>query len=191
MLAKLIRTSAVAITFALAAQASGAAAHGDGDPNLQYKLVNFAILAAGIGYLVVKVLFPTFRKQQAQILETMASAGRRAEEAAQEAAEIDQRVAGLENEIAALRSKAHEEMGAEAERLSRETQTALEKLQQSAEVEIASIAKAVRQDLKVYSAGLALDLAKQKIQARIDGSTQDALVSRFVASLKPGVVEKS
>lgn len=174
-----------------AAHASETAAHGDGDPNLHYKLVNFAILALGVGFIVVKVLFPALRKQQAQILDSMSLAERRAAEAAEEAAATNRRMAGLEGEIASLRDKAHQEMEAEAIRISHETQAAIEKLQRSAEIEIASIAKAARQDLKVHSAGLALDLAKQKIRARIDGPAQDALVARFVASLKPGVVEKN
>lgn len=177
---------ALMAALALAANASEAAAHGNGDPNLHYKLVNFAILAVGVGFLIVKALFPAFRKQQAQILESMSVAERRAAEAAEEAAATNRRMAGLEGEIASLREKAHQEMEAEAVRISRETQVALEKLQRSAEMEIASIAKAARQELKVYSAGLALDLAKQKIKARMDGPAQDALVARFVAALRPG-----
>lgn len=179
------------MTFALAGQAAGAAGHVDGDPNLTCKLINFAILAAGIGYVAVKVLFPAFRKQQGQILETMASAERRAAEVAEEAAAIDRRVAGIGDDIAALRAKAYEEMGTEAERLARETEAAIVKLQRSAELEIASIAKAARQDLKVYSAGLALDLARQRLEARIDGPAQDALIARFAAALKTDMVERN
>jgi F0F1-type ATP synthase membrane subunit b/b' len=173
------------------ALAAEAAAHGDGDPYLQYKIVNFAILAAGIGFLVVKVLFPAFRNQQKEILEAMDSAERRAAEASTQAAEIDRRMAGIEDEIAQIRQKAQLEMEAEASRLGLQTQTSLEKIARSAEAEIASITKAARQELKIYSAGLAIDLAKQKIQSRLDDPAHAALVSRFVSGLTPDVVEKN
>ncbi len=182
------------ITFALlacAAQAAEAADHGGGDPNLHYKLVNFAILATGIGFLVVKALFPAFRSQQKQILDGMAQAERRAEEAAAQAAEIDRRMAGLEQDVAELRGKARIEMEAEADRFNLATKAMLEKIERSAEVEISSMAKAARQELKQYSADLALGLARQKIQSRMDDSVQGALVSRFIAGLTPDVVEKN
>jgi F-type H+-transporting ATPase subunit b len=187
----ILRTFALLAIFSLAAQASEAAAHGEGDPFLQYKLVNFAILAAGIGFLVVKVLFPAFRKQQREILEAMDSAERRAAQAAAQAAEIDRRMAGIEDEIALIRQKAQHEMEAEAGRLGLQTQTSLEKIERSAETEIASVTKAARQELKIYSAGLAIDLAKQKLQSRLDDPAHAALVSRFVAGLTPDVVEKN
>lgn len=187
----ILRTSALAAVFAVAAQASGAAGHGDGDPNLHYKLVNFAILAAGIGFLVVKVLFPVFRKQQKQILEAMDSAERRAGEAADQADEIDRRMAGIEDEIALIRQKAQHEMEAETGRIGPESQAAIEKIKRSAEVEIASMTKAARQELKIYSAGLALELAKQRIQTQLDDSAQAALISRFIAGLTPDVVERN
>ncbi len=182
------------VTLALlsgAAQASEAAGHGGGDPNLQYKLVNFAILAAGIGFIVVKALFPAFRSQQKQILDGMAQAERRAEEAAAQAAEIDGRMAGLDRDVAALRDNARVEMESESDRFNRATKEMLEKIERSAGMEISSMAKAARQELKQYSADLALDLAKRKIQSRMDDSLQAALVSRFISGLTPDVVEKN
>ena len=186
-----LRSTAGIALFAIAAHASEAAGHAGGDPNLQYKLVNFAILAAGIGYLLVKTLFPAFRTQQKQILDGMAQAERRATEAAAQAAEIDRRMAGLEQDVAALRGKARVEMESEAARFTRDTQVHLEKIEHSAEAEIQAIAKAARQELKQYSADLALDLAKQKIRSRLDDSGQAALVARFAAQLTPDVLEKS
>ncbi len=187
----ILRPTITLALLASAAQASETAVHGGGDPNLHYKLVNFAILAVGIGFIVVKALFPAFRSQQKQILDGMAQAERRAEEAAEQAAEIDRRMAGLDRDVAALRDNARIEMEAEADRFNGATQGMLEKIERSAEVEIASMAKAARQELKQYSADLALGLAKQKIQSRMDDSIQAALVSRFISGLTPNVVEKN
>lgn len=186
-----LKTAALTVLFALAAQAAEAGGHGDGDPYLHYKLVNFAILAAGVGYLVVKVLFPAFRKQQKEILDGMAQAERKAEEAKAEAAGIDRRMAGLGDDVAELRRRAAEEMGHERERIEKETAAHLKKIEHAAEVEIASLTKAVRQELKEYSAELALQLAKRKIQSRLDDSMQSALIARFASGLTSDVVEKN
>ena len=48
---------------------------------------------------------------------------------------------------------------------------------------IASALKAAQLELKSYSAALAIDLARQKVRARMTPSDQDALVQNFVADL--------
>jgi hypothetical protein len=57
------------------------------------------------------------------------------------------------------------------------------KLGQANEQEIASVTKAARQGVKAAAAVLALDLARQKVVARMDEPTQSALVSRFARGL--------
>lgn len=185
-----LRTTVALALAALAAQAAEGG-HGDGDPYLHYKLVNFGILAVGIGLLVVKVLFPAFRGQQKAILDGLAQAERKAEEAKAEALEIERRMAGLGEEVESMRQRARVEMEHERERLEKETAAQLAKIANAAEVEIASMTKAARQGLKEYSAELALDLAKQKIRSRLDDAAQSGLVARFAAGLTADVVEKN
>ena len=67
---------------AFAAEEGGAAKHEVGDQLLQ-KWINFAILAAGIGFLVVKVGGPAFRSKKQEILDGLAEGTRRAEAAAE------------------------------------------------------------------------------------------------------------
>lgn len=189
-MARILRITLSLALAALAAQAAEGG-HGDGDPYLHYKLVNFGILAVGIGFLVVKVLFPAFRGQQKAILDGMAQAERKAEEAKAEAAEIERRMAGLGQEVETLRQRARVEMEHERERLEKESAAQMAKIATSAEVEIASMTKAARQELKEYSAELALELAKQKIQSRLDDGMQSALIARFASGLTPDVVDKN
>jgi len=168
---------------AFAAEEGGAAkAHEGGDQLLQ-KWVNFAILAGGIGFVAVKAGGPAFRAKKQEILDGLAEGTRRAEAAAEKAAEIDRRMAGLQDEVAVLRDKANAEMAAEAERLRRETAENIAKVEHGAELDIASSAKAARQDLKAYVADLALDLARQKVAAKMDDTTQATLVDRFARGL--------
>jgi len=173
------------LVFACAAFAAdgGAAKEEDGGKVLFQKWVNFAILAGGIGYIAVKTGGPAFKAQKQQILDGLSEGTRRAEAAAEKAAEIDRRMAGLQDEVAGVRAKADSEMSAEAERIRQETAEQIAKVQQSAEAEIASAAKTARQDLKAYVADLALDLARQKVAAKMDDRQQAALVDRFARGL--------
>ena len=100
---------------ALWAQEGHEAAHGGGDPQLVYKWVNFAILAGGLGFLVIKVGMPALKAQQKSILESLNQAAGRAEAAQQKAAEVEKQLAGLETAVAAIRAKAEAELKARSE----------------------------------------------------------------------------
>jgi F-type H+-transporting ATPase subunit b len=166
-----------------AAEAAEHGAHGGGDPLLPAKWVNFAILAGALGFAAVKFGGPALRGQQQAILDNMNVAAKRAEAAAAEAKVIEQKIAGLDVEVAALKSKAQVELAAAAARLEQETAEAIRRVANAAEQEVASAAKFARAELKAEAARLALELAKQKIQARMTGDVQGALVDRFVANL--------
>lgn len=157
--------------------------HGGGDPYLTAKLVNFAILAAGIGFLAVKFGGPALRGQQKAILDGIGAAAVRAEAAALEAKAIEEKISSLGSEVALLKEKAQSELAAEAIRLEKETAQSIQRLAHSAEQEVASAAKFARAELKAEAARLALELARQKVQARMSTEVQGALVDRFVANL--------
>ena len=155
-----------------------------GDPLLPYKFLNFAVLASGLGYVFVKVGIPALHGQQSAITENLTASARKAEEAAREAAAIEARISNLDHELAGIRAKAKEELNAEAARLGLETEAHLEKVQQSAAIEIESAAKHVRGELKAYTADLALNLAAEKLRARLDTPAQTRLADRFIQRLE-------
>jgi F0F1-type ATP synthase membrane subunit b/b' len=160
------------------------AGHDQGDPLLPAKWLNFGILAAGLGYAAIKFGGPALRGQQAAILDQLNSASKRAEAAAAEAAEIDRKVSGLGAEVSIIRQKAEAEMAVEVQRFEAETAQMLAKLQQAADLEIASAAKHAREQIKATVTQLALNLAVQKLRTQITPATQSALVARFVGQLK-------
>lgn len=117
---------------------------GHGDPLLPYKFVNFAVLAGGLGYVFVKFGVPALRDQQVAIAENLAESARRAEEAAREAAEIEARISNLDEALAGMRAKARDELTAEADRLARETEAQLAKVEHAAALDIEAAAKSAR-----------------------------------------------
>lgn len=166
-------------------EAAEPAAEGEQGKLELWKWANFAVLAAGLGYLVMKNAGPFFSARSQQIRKEMVEAQEARQQAEARAAEVDRRLASLENEIAELRDESHREAQSETERLSRHTAAELAKIQAHAEQEIASAGKAARMDLKRYSAQLAIELAGQRIQARMTPETQEALVRGFARDLEP------
>jgi len=149
-----------------------------------WKWANFVVLAGGIGYLVRKNGPPFFAARSHNIRKDIVEAEAARKEAEARAAAVDQRLANLEADIAALRAEAHEESRAETERLTHHTAAEMAKIQMHAEQQIAAAGKAARMDLKRYAADLAVELAEQKIRARMTPATQEALVRGFVRDLK-------
>jgi F0F1-type ATP synthase membrane subunit b/b' len=75
-------------------------------------------------------------------------------------------------------------MEKEGKRILDETAAHAKKLEAQAAAEIESAGKAARASLKRYAADLALDLAAQRIQSRLDANTEDGLVDNFLSDLK-------
>ncbi|MDR3700054.1 MAG: hypothetical protein P4L56_10495 [Candidatus Sulfopaludibacter sp.] len=149
-----------------------------------WKLANFLLLAGGLGYLIKKNAGPFFDARNRKIQQDMLDAKALRLEAEKRAADVDRRLANLEAEIAALRSESQAEAKAETERSMKHTAGEIAKIQAHAEREIVAAGKAARMDLKRYAAELAVQLAEQKIAARMTGEAQDNLVRGFVHDLK-------
>ena len=148
------------------------------------KWANFLILAGVLGYFIGKHAGPFFAARSAGIRKDMEDSLRQRQEADAKAADVDRRLANLEQEIAALRAQGEGEAKAETERMARQTEAEIAKIQAHAEQEIVSAGKAARMALRRYSADLAMGLAEQKVRARMTPDTEDALVEGFVRNLK-------
>jgi F-type H+-transporting ATPase subunit b len=148
-----------------------------------WKWANFAILAAGLGYLAVKQGGPFFASRSAEIRKGITDAEALRKDADSRAAEVDRRLANLESDVKQMRATVLAEQAAAAERLRQETAAELARIQDHAGREIESAAKAARVELKRYAARLAIDLAEQKIRSRMNAESQGVLVDDFVRSL--------
>ena len=154
------------------------------DKWLLWKWANFVILAGGLGYLISKHLPPYFRSRTESIQRGISEAQAMKRDAEKRAAEMDARLSALGADIERFRNEARSEMEQEGARIRQETAAQIEKQQRQAEQEIESAAKTAKRELKQYAAKLALDLAEQRIKARLDASTETALVDDFVLDLQ-------
>lgn len=181
---RLLLLAAMAASLALASpEAAGhGGAHG-GDPYIGYKWFNFAILAAGLGFLVAKFGLPALRGQQSSILKQLKQAQKKAAETERHTKAVEEKVAGLEREIEALKKEAAEEMAVEAREMEAETKLLLEKVEQQAQFEIASAVEHARKDLRAMAVDLAVAMAEKRLAEEVGRDAQDRLVDAFVRSL--------
>jgi F-type H+-transporting ATPase subunit b len=154
-----------------------------GDPLIWWKWANFGILAVGLGYLIGKNVPPIFRKQSDEIQNALAEAAKIKKEAAAHAAAIELRLSNIESEIDGLRRSARAEMETEGERIRQETEHRLQRLREQATQEIALMTRGAKDELRKYSAELAIELAEQRIRSGMNPATQENLVSGFLHDL--------
>ena len=154
------------------------------EPGIAWKWANFVILAVGLGYLVNKNLPPFFRSRTAEIQQGITEAQQIKRDAEARAAQVDARIQKLGEEIEQFRTQSREEMRQEGERIQQETVKQLSHLEHLAQQEIEAATKAARRELKSYAAQLALDLAEQRVRARLKAGTETALVDGFIHDLQ-------
>ncbi len=149
-----------------------------------WKWIDFAVLAAGLAFLVVKTAGPYFRSQNEAIRTGIEDARRVKAESDAKVAQIEQRLKNLDQEIQAFRSESTQLVTREADRLQQETAQTMARLEAQTASEIASLGKAARAQLKAEVAGLAIAIARQRLAAGIPAETQSGLINRFVGHLK-------
>jgi F-type H+-transporting ATPase subunit b len=161
-----------------------------GDPMIWWKWANFALLAAGMGYLIAKNVPGLFRRRAEEIQQAIQDATTAKQAAEASVAAMEKRLAGIKTEIESLRAAARAEMQADGERVRGETERHLQRVQSQSSQEIILMARVARDELRRHSAELAIGLAEQRIRARVSADSQNRLVDGFLQDLRrvtPGV----
>src|SRR5947209_3024866 len=151
-----------------------------------WKWLNFAILAGVLGWLIAKNLGPVLTARSREIEQGLAAGEKAKAEADARAAAVQARLAGLENTVAQMRTASREELARETERIQRETASELARIEQQSTQEIESAGKLARLEVQRYAAELAIDLAEQKVRARMSPDKQAELVRNFSGGLASG-----
>ena len=146
-----------------------------------FLIINFAILAAALGWVVKKAMPNGFAPRTAEIKKGIEDARKASAEASARLAEIAGRLAKLDVEIAAVRAAAEADFSAEEQRIKAAAEEDAKNVIAAAEQEIAAAGRTAQRDLKAFAAGLAVDLAEKKI--KVDDATDQALVRGFAAQL--------
>jgi F-type H+-transporting ATPase subunit b len=150
-----------------------------------YRVINFAILVGGLGYLLRKPLAGFFTSRSASIQKSL-DEGRRALEASQSQLRVvEEKLRGLEAEIAAFKASATREMEAERQRMEQAGVEEAARILETARAQTNTAVRGAKLELKKYAAQKAVTLAEDIIRARLDDLTRQRLVTQFVATVQP------
>jgi F-type H+-transporting ATPase subunit b len=144
-------------------------------------VLNFAVVAGLIGWLLQKNLPGVFRNRTAAIQQALEEARKAGADASRRLAEIEARLSRLDLEIGQMQAAAEKDAAAEELRIKAAAAEDARKVVEAAEFEIAAAAKAARRELTAFAADLAVSLAEKQI--RVDTLTDQALVRDFAAQL--------
>jgi F0F1-type ATP synthase membrane subunit b/b' len=151
--------------------------------NELWKWPNFVLLAVLLGYLIKKNGAPFLESRSRGITEGLEAGEKAKAEAEARAAGVQAKIANLEGEIATLRSAAHADLEREADRIRREAEAEMGRIERHTAMEIVSIGKQARVELRHFAAKLAMDLAEQKIRSRMTPDVQQTLLHNFTGDL--------
>ncbi|MEO6760039.1 MAG: ATP synthase F0 subunit B [Saprospiraceae bacterium] len=162
------------------------AEHGSGGPkevSIWWKWANFAILAGGLGFLIAKNAPAYFAGRNEEIRKGLEEGAELQREANARTAAMEARLKNLESEITEMRTKAKADIAAEGDRIQAETVSAMAKLKQHTESEIAAAAKTERAQLKTFAADLALRMAEDKLRHQLNSQADAGIVQGFLRGL--------
>ncbi|MDP9169486.1 MAG: ATP synthase F0 subunit B [Acidobacteriota bacterium] len=151
-----------------------------------WKWLNFAMLAGVLGWLISKNLGPVLITRSAQIQGGLAAGEKARAEADARAAAVQAKLADLGQVVAQMKTSAREERDREADRIRRDTQTELARIQRQADQDIESAGKLALLEVKREAARLAINLAERKVRARMSPDIQAALFQNFIGEMASG-----
>ena len=161
----------------------GEAGHEAEEPSIVWKWINFGILAIALSVIISKTVPKALANRSANIQKEITEAQQIKRDAEARAAQMEARLKALGADIETFRKEASAEMQLEGERIRLETASHIKKIEQQAAAEVEAAGKTATRELRQYSAELALKLAEEKIRARLDASSESALVDSFVTEL--------
>jgi len=175
--------AALLVTSALAAAPEAKGQAEAPDTLMPWKVVNFAVLAVALGYLIYKKGGPFFAARGEGIRRGLEDAAKANREATARYAEMERRLANLGAEIEKLKERACQESGGEVERMRAQTARELQKISEQTEQDVGALAKAARQELRTYAAELAVSLAEKRIRERLTPDSEKALLGGMLRDL--------
>jgi F-type H+-transporting ATPase subunit b len=160
----------------------GEEAHG-GILDLVFRVVNFAILAGALAYLLKKPLGNYLDAKAQQIRSDLAAAVGKRERAEAERREAEARLAGLDEEIAAVRAKGLAQAEDERRRILQAAESEAGRLADRAKKEIEAELELARRKLTSRAAELSIEMARKKLGEEIGEPDRRALFEKGLEKL--------
>ncbi len=146
-----------------------------------FTVMNFVVLAALVGWLLLRTLPKTFRNRNTAIQKHLVDARMATEEASARLNVVEARLSKLDEEIAAMRAQADKDSAFEEQRIKGHVEEEKQKILDTAEQEIAAATALARRQIQQYAAELAVDQAARKLV--VSAETDRLLIQSFAQRL--------
>lgn len=157
--------------------------HGSALVDFLGKSVNFLLLFGGLAFLLAKPLRRFLEELALSIQKTIQETERAKREAEERLGEMRRRLGGLEGEVQKIKRDGEEAGRREKERVLALARQEAERLRTFSRQEIEAHIQAALRELREYAAGLAVSLARGKIEKRLTSE----LHSRFIDKSIEGI----
>jgi F-type H+-transporting ATPase subunit b len=157
--------------------------------NELWKWPNVILLAGLLGWLIKKHGAPLLAVRSEEIRQGLEAGEKAKADAEARAAGVQKKIANLDQEISALREASRADLERETERIRRDGESEMRRIEQHTAGEMVSIGKQAQMELRQYAAKLALDLAEQKIRGRMSPEIQSTLLANFSGDLSRRAAE--
>lgn len=151
--------------------------------DLVFRVVNFAILAGALVYLLKKPLGNYLDAKTEQIRSDLAEASRKREQAEAERSEAEARLAGLDQEIAEARAKGLAQAEDERGRILQAAEREAARLAEHAKKGIEDELELARRKLAARAAELSIEMARKKLREEISDADRRALFEKGLEKL--------
>lgn len=146
-----------------------------------FEVGNFALLAIGVGFLMMKILPKTFRDRSSAIQKHLLEARVATEQANVRLNSVEERLSKLDEQIAGMKAQAEKDAALEEVRLRVSVEEETRKILAAADGEIAAATQHAQRQLQQYAAELAIEQAAKKLV--ITAETDRLLVQSFARRL--------
>jgi F-type H+-transporting ATPase subunit b len=146
-----------------------------------FQVMNFVVLAAGVLWLLVRMLPKKFRERSSTIQKHLVDARTATEEASARLGRVEERLKKLDEQIAAMRLQSEKDSATEEARIKASVEEEKQKILAAAELEIAAATSQAHRQLQQYAAELAIEQAAKKLV--VTAETDRLLVQSFARRL--------
>lgn len=157
-------------------------AYGNG-PAFLVQLLNFAIYAAGLFFLLKGALATLFKSRKEELETLLSQAERDKAEADAQMKEIEAKMAGLEGELAGILAKAESDAEAEKQRVLDAARAEAEQILAQAQAEIGHQKRAAEQELRALVSELAIEGAAKRLEAKLTGPEAAKAIDRAIQQI--------
>jgi F-type H+-transporting ATPase subunit b len=160
------------------------AAHDAGWWPTIWKFANFVILVGVLVYFLRAPLAGYLAGRIGKVREDLVTAAQTRETAVRQLAEIDAKLAALPAELEALKKRGAEDLAAERLRIEQDAQAERQRLLEQTRREIDMRLRVAKRELLELGAGLAVNVAAERIRTSITADDQARLVDRYATQLQ-------